>query len=120
MSEPGAQDVAELQAGGGIAPAEVQRELASIWKALRSDPGLRREAELAGVDPAWLQSAEVPLQAGRNEAQFGVAETILISVAGGVLTHVAKQAVDVLWERVFWPRLKQRFGADLKASGNAG
>jgi hypothetical protein len=120
MSGTESMEIGEFSATHGVNDEDVQNEIQTIWDALRTDPRLEELAKEAGIAPDVVKQAKVaPFKATRPEAQFGVAETILISVAGGVLTHVAKNGLDLLWQRVIWPRLEKRFGADLEPKGDA-
>jgi hypothetical protein len=121
VSDLGLIPAVTLKAKGGISDADVQDQLRLIWEKLRTNAGLREAARKAGVDLHVAELyASVPFVATRPQAEFGIAETILISVVGGELTHIAKSALDALWKSVIWPRLEQRFGADLEPAGNAG
>jgi hypothetical protein len=120
MSPSEMPPLGEFSAAPGVNDQDVQGELQSIWDALRTDPKLRELADEAGIDPKDIeQQKTTPFRASRPEAQFGIAETILISLAAGVLTHIAKNGLDVLWQQVIWPRLSKRFGADLEPKGDA-
>lgn len=67
----------------------VKRNIDEQWAKLRADP-----------DQAAILPVQVPFHVGRGEAQFGVAETILISIASGV----GKTAVEGAW-KIIWPKL---------------
>ena len=111
--------IGEFSVAPGVNDEDVQREIQTIWDALRSDPELEELAKEVGIAPDDLKDcAATPFKVTRPEAQFGIAETILISVAGGILTHVAKNGIDLLWQRVIRPRLSKRFGTDLEPNGD--
>jgi hypothetical protein len=109
-------EIGEFSAKPGVNDEDVQKELQTIWDALRTDPDLDDLAKEVGITPDAIKGQQLtPYRATRPEAQFGVAETILISVVGGVLTHGAKNGFD----KVIWPRLERRFGADLEPKKDA-
>jgi len=113
-------EIGKYSATHGVNDEDVQKAIQTIWDALRSDPKLGKLAKEAGIAPDIIKQQQfAPFRATRPEAQFGIAETILISAAGGILTHVAKNGLDLLWERAIWPRLEKRFGADLEPKGDA-
>jgi len=116
LSSTDTSDIGEFSATPGVNDDDVQRELQTIWDALRTDPELEKLANELGIPSSQITlQASTPFRASRPEAQFGIAETIMISVAGGV----AKSALDALWTRAIWPQLSKRFGADLEPAGDA-
>jgi hypothetical protein len=113
-------EIGKFSVTHGVSDEDVQNELQTIWDTLRTDPQLEELAREVGIAPDVIKQQQLtPFQATRPEAQFGIAETILISVLGGVLTHVTKSGLDLLWQRVIWPRLEKRFGADLEPKEDA-
>jgi hypothetical protein len=120
MEDEQSELVATLHAKGGVTPAKVQEELQSIWDFLRKNPDARKEAEKAGVPPAMLDAVDAnPFIAGRGEEQFVIAATVVVIVGKAALGWATKKALDVLWDRVVFPRLEKHFGADLEQRRNA-
>lgn len=98
----------------GVTDTDVQEAIESLWQALRTDPAAGKAMVEAGIDPALVVAiSRPPFDAHAAQAQFGIASTILVSVTAGVLTHISKNSLDLLWDKVLWPRLRQRFGAKL-------
>jgi hypothetical protein len=117
-SSAGSDRVGEFNSTDHVTDAALNHELRSIWELIQRDDNLRKATEealgnkLVSLD---LGTASTPFQASRPAAPFGIAEAIIVSVASQLLAYAGKKAVDALWERVFLPRLKARFGADLQA-----
>lgn len=100
-----------LKSHGGVNDAEVQAAIDQYWNSFLGDATLQKELRDENISVDLLkQYSTSPINAKRPEAQFGVAETILVSVAGGV----AKDAVIALWNVEIWPYVKGKFGTKLE------
>jgi hypothetical protein len=93
----------------GPSDADINKALEQIWKSKE----FRESILSAGMDASALRIKSVPFKAEVAEEQFGIGATILIGIASGVATHVAKNTLDALWALVK-PRLLRRFGARLE------
>lgn len=89
-----------------VSPGEVNDVIAEVWSYLCAHPELARRVQLG---PEQLANSYPPFSANRDEGQFGVAETILVSVVGAI----AKDSLEGVWTTYIWPKLKSRFGAKL-------
>lgn len=104
--------VAVLEVTEAAAPEKLNAYIQDQWDKLRADPDYARSI---GVDVADLPE-RAPLEAVQHKAKFGVAETILIAVAGGLL----KDAATGIWKQFIWPRLEKKFGGNLKQIDDEG
>jgi len=97
--------LATIPAVPGTSLEAVQSDIDSIWAELREDP------KQAAVLPV-----KSPFHVGRDEAQFDIATTILISIAGSL----GKEAIQAAWVRWIWPELRRRLGISEGGQANAG
>jgi len=97
--------LARIPVEPSVTPEAVQSKIDLIWAEIREDP------KQAAVLPV-----KSPFHVGRDEAQFDVATTILISIAGSL----GKEAIQAAWVRWIWPELRRRLGISDGGQANAG
>jgi hypothetical protein len=96
------EKLAVLKVPPNVSAEMVEEKLAAIWRDLGEHPELLAEH---GIPVTESQPT-----AERTEGQFGVAETILISIAGAL----GKEVAMALWNKVIWPELRRRLPASVK------
>lgn len=84
------------------AESDVSSRLARVWRSLAEDPEIKER--LGEVDPDVP-----PVTVAAPYSGFGVVETILISVAGGLARDVATW----IWKEKIWPLLRKELSDEV-------
>jgi hypothetical protein len=106
-----------LRVGDDVDDVQVNEELSEIWPDLIRNPEVSDDPALSKL----LAQPKSPFTAAREHAEFGIAETIAISIAGSLASAALKAAASALWEKWILPELRRRLSGDIaEVTGESG
>ena len=92
------EDITRFHAPG-ITLEAADKVVGKVWAELQKEPSF------AKARPELLNKQN-PYVLSRPGGQFGVAETIIVAVAGNLL----KDSMEGVWKSYVWPALKRELG----------
>ena len=100
-------EVRRLAVSSEISPENIDQTLIDVWQELQSNAASRNfVAQNVGMDPEELVWQSPPFVSRTGASNFGVCTTILIFVG----LRFAESLTDKVFDEVFWPRIKAKFG----------
>lgn len=92
---------------GDAGADDLQHQIDTIVAQLREpDSEVAAAARAAGLEPGDLGDVTVDVREDRQGA-----EPILTAIVIGIAVKAGSAAVEALWQRVIWPRLRRTLGA---------
>ncbi|MBV9312181.1 MAG: hypothetical protein JO100_00285 [Pseudonocardia sp.] len=93
----------------GSAPASRIEEVAREILDELNDPDSEASgmAQRAGLNRTELLDAQTAVTEGEHGA-----DPFLTPIIVGIIANVGSTAAEALWEKVLWPRIRRRLGAD--------